>query len=406
MNNKKALIVFMASTLLLAGCGGGSYSSSADSFDGGINSFEVAESAAEDYSYDDYSTDDYEYEESYDSEYEEDYSEDRIDEELQVEDKEVSTSGAAVNEEKLVYTCNVSIDTLEYDGALSRLKELLKQYDGFLESENYSDGNDYSYDYYYVEPSEKHRNYSATYRVPTANYEAMLSDMEQIGDMRSKSANVDNLTQEYSDLGITLDVLQQTYDRYSALMETATDEEYILQIQEKLTDTQIRIEQVKSRMNVINRDVAYSTIYVTLREVREYEAEPEPTDTFVQRLISTVKDSFSVFLSFLEGLLFLIIRLLPFAILGLLIFLLVRFIMKKAGYTKERREEKKRAKAEAKRQRQEENARRAAQYRENQAKANEAKQAQAAQPIQQAAQQTPQPTESEAVPGEDNKKSE
>ena len=398
MKKKNVIALGLALTLLVSGCGSSSSESYSSSYDAAAEEATYGDS---DYGYDDYN--DYGDYEEYDAEEpamasssSSDWLSARKDssaengadsgtadaepvegedqdaggddsEELEVEDSDVSASSAKLNEEKLVYRCSISIDTLDYDTSLKDLKALLKKYDGFLESENYSDGNDYYSSYYYVESYEKNRNYTATFRVPTTNYEAILEEMEGIGDMRSKNANVENLSQEYSDLAITLDVLKQTYERYSALMDNATDEDYILTIQEKLTDTQIRIEEVKSRMNVINRDVAYSTIDVTLREVREYSAEPEPEDTFVQRLTKTIKESWSTFLSFMEGLLFLIIRLLPFAVFILIIALIVIFIIKKTGYSKEKLAERKKAREEAKRQKAEETAKRLAEYREREA---------------------------------------
>lgn len=55
----------------------------------------------------------------------------------------------------------------------------------------------------------------------------------------------------------------------------------------------------------------------------------EETDTFMQRLGATIKDTFKTFLLFMETLLFFIIRISPYAIIILLILLLVLFLQKR-----------------------------------------------------------------------------
>ena len=83
-------------------------------------------------------------------------------------------------------------------------------------------------------------------------------------------------------------------------------------------------------MKEIKTDVSYSTIKLTIREVGKYEETPEKTDTFMQRLGATIKDTFKTFLLFMETLLFFIIRISPYAVIILLILLLVLFLQKRS----------------------------------------------------------------------------
>ena len=246
---------------------------------------------------------------------------------------------------KMVYTGNATVDTLDFDATMTAFQALLSENGGFIENENMTDGRD-TYSYYYVEPTEKRRNYNAVARVPADKFRTMMDGLSELGDVRSSSVSTDNLSREYSDLAISLDIYQQTYDRYSALMETASDEDYILEIQDKLTQMQIQIEQTKSRMKRIDTDVTYSYLNIEIREVTKYNEAPPKTDTFLERLINTVKDTISVFLSFLEGFLFFIIRILPFAIFIGIIAGIVLFIVKKTEPGRERKKAEKRARKE------------------------------------------------------------
>ena len=55
-----------------------------------------------------------------------------------------------------------------------------------------------------------------------------------------------------------------------------------ISVENELTNIQVEIAKIKTRMNNIENDVAYSYIDLTVNEVREYTAEPviEKTDTF------------------------------------------------------------------------------------------------------------------------------
>ena len=100
-------------------------------------------------------------------------------------------------------------------------------------------------------------------------------------------------------------------------------------IERELTDIQIKIAQIKTGMNRIETDVAYSYVNISINEVKQYREEPVKNDTFIQRLGNTVSDTVSDFLDFLEELLFVIIHLLPYLILIGIIVVIVLAARKK-----------------------------------------------------------------------------
>lgn len=231
----------------------------------------------------------------------------------------------AINPQMLVYSCDMSIDVLEFEQALDRFHGLIDKYKGFIESETYSDGGSSS-QWKYTD-DKKWKTLNAVIRIPSADYDAFCSDAEEIGDMRRKNASVQNLTTEYSDLKTTLSIYEAKEKRYLDLLKDITDEKEAISVESELTNIQIEIAKLKTRMNNIENDVAYSYINLTLNEVREYTAEPvvEKTDTFGQRLKNTVTRTWNGFLGFLERLLFFIIEIFPYLIVfGIIIFIVVK----------------------------------------------------------------------------------
>lgn len=246
-----------------------------------------------------------------------------------------AVSADTIKKEMLVYSCNMTVDVLNFDEAVDSFKEDLDSCGGFVENESYSDGGSDSR-YYYAD-EEKWQTYYATVRIPSADYDEFCDRAASLGDLRSKNASVENVSSEYYDLNTTLEIYEAKEQRYIDLLADITDDEYAVSVEKELTELQVQIAQIKTRMNRIRTDVAYSYVYITINEVREYSPEPVKKDTFFRRLSNTVSDAASGFLTFLEELLFVIIYLLPYLILLGIIIAIIIAIRRK---TRARRAEK------------------------------------------------------------------
>lgn len=242
-------------------------------------------------------------------------------------DSEETLAADSIQREMLVYSCYMTVDTLDFDASLNSFKNALETYGGFIETENFSDGGNSGR--WYSENEQKWKSYSATVRVPSKNYDPFCNSAGELGDLRSKTSNVENLSQEYSDLSTTLEIYEAKEQRYIALLAEITEDEYAVEIERELTEIQIKIANIKTRMNRISTDVAYSYVYFTLNEVKEYVSEPVKTDTFFDRLGYTLSDAGENFLEFLEGLLFFLIYTVPYLVLiGIVVFVIILIVKK------------------------------------------------------------------------------
>ena len=311
---KQAFLPIILSVLMLTSCGASSNS----------NSTKAASNAASNGAYVQ-SYDSYDYAADYG-----DYSnEEFVEEEVGRNDSSAndadSISANAIKREMLVYSCSMSVDTLDFQASLDSLKSSLEMYGGFIARENFNDGGNGGR--WYSANEEKWQSYSATFRIPSSNYEDFCKAAADIGDMRSRTANVENLSTEYSDLSTTLAIYEAKEERYISMLADITDDEYAIAVEKELTEIQVKIAEIKTRMNAIETDVAYSYVYLTLNEVREYTQPAPSTDTFGDRLLETLKDTGSGFLSFLEGLLFLVIHFAPYLVLiGIVSVIVVKIV--------------------------------------------------------------------------------
>lgn len=243
-------------------------------------------------------------------------------------------------EEKLVYRCNLEIETLDYAGTMKSIKEAITQYGGVIQSENETDS---SYDWYYADYQKTQgtmRNYIEI-RVPSKNYDSFVSALDGVGKITSKSSSIDNISQEYYDTTTQIEALKIQEKNLLAMLEQCTTIEEMITVQDRLTSVQYDINRLQTNKRYMDVDVAYSYVNISIEEVMEFRVDEEPVkkNTFADRLANTIKSTYSGFLMFLEIVLFLFIRMFPYlAIVCIILFFALRKTIKR------HREEKKRMK--------------------------------------------------------------
>ncbi len=241
-------------------------------------------------------------------------------------------------DEKLIYHSTILMETVDFDKTIHSFQKSIESLGGFIEYENYSNQVDFDYlsksmysDYEKFNSATEDRSYRATVRIPSGKYNQFLTNTEKIGNVTGKESNVTNVTTEYQDLQTQLEIYEAKQKRLVQQLEKASDK-LALQIEEKLTDIQIKIAQLHNRVDSIDTDVNYSTVEITINEVSEYQEEPRSDDTFFDRLKNTISDSAESFLFTLEMLLLLFIRLFPYLVVVVIIVALwVRRKRKKAA---------------------------------------------------------------------------
>lgn len=243
-------------------------------------------------------------------------------------------------EEKLVYHCNLNIETLDYPAAITSIKETISKYGGVIQSESESDsGHDWYYADYRKTGGTMH-NYLEV-RIPSKDYENFLSELDGIGKIISKSTSVDNISQKYYDTTAQIEALQIQEKNLLAMLEKCETIEDMITVEQRLSEVQYELNTLQTDRRYMDMDVAYSYVNINVSEVMEYRQDSEPIrrNTFVDRLKNTILSTGRGFLYFLEGLLFLVIHLAPYVLIIVLICFI--FLRKKIRYILEQRKIKK-----------------------------------------------------------------
>lgn len=249
-------------------------------------------------------------------------------EEIITEDSENQTQNIdtmTLLEEKLVYHCDLNIETLDYLATIESIKQSISNCNGVIQAENESDsGRDWYYTNYKKTSGTMH-NYLQV-RIPSNKYDAFLAELDGVGKITSKSTSVENISQAYYDTTTQIEALQIQEKNLLSMLEQCETIEDMLTVQERLTQVQYELNRLQTNKRYMDVDVAYSYVNINITEVMEYQYENEPvkTNRFADRLYNTIKSTGRGFLLFLEGVLFFIIRLLPYIIILGLVCLIFR----------------------------------------------------------------------------------
>lgn len=230
--------------------------------------------------------------------------------------------GASIQRDMLVYRGEITLTTKEYDASLKALFEMFDKYDCFIEESK-------EWTKYRHSDDTVLNVYDAVLRIRSTEYDEFMEGTSNVGVVESKSSSVENMNVEYSDTATALRIQEARLDRYLARLENETDSEVALQLEREITDIQIQVQQLKSRQALIETDVAYSYITLSLNEVKEYTSQISYKDPLHVRLWAEVVNTYYEFTDFLVGLLFFIIHASPYiVIIGVPLFIFRRKLPK------------------------------------------------------------------------------
>lgn len=185
--------------------------------------------------------------------------------------------GVTDPQRKLVYTVSYSIQTTEFGFSLPKLQSLCAELGGYVESSS-------------VEGTTR-RFAQLVLRIPADSLNTFFSRVGEVGSVTSESMSTQDVTLEYVDYTARLDSLKTRETRILALLDGATDLQYVLDIETELADIRYEIESVTSKLNKLSSLVSYSTVNVNLSEVytlSDVKAEPQ---TFGEKLGDTFGSS-------------------------------------------------------------------------------------------------------------------
>lgn len=323
------LSLVLLAALLLTGCGGMSQSAENAGYAPNTSSAYRADSYDYDYTV---------AEEAYDAPAAQSSVSDLISAAAQVQQSET---------EKMIYTAYATVETLEFEKTTQAVQELLTRFGAYVESSSIS-GTSYN-------SSRSSRTADYTVRVPVQNYTDMSVSLAELGNVTRYDSSAENITSRYVDTEARLRTVRTEYERLIEMLDAAEDVESMIYIESRLSEVEYEIESLTSTLRDWQGRVDYSTIHLTIVEVKvlsEPVAEPE---TFGERVASAFSSSIEWLGEAIVDVVVALIAILPWlvipAIIVIVIVLLVKGHKKRkakkaaAAFEKEAAEAAERAKA-------------------------------------------------------------
>lgn len=229
------------------------------------------------------------------------------------------------SERKRIYTVNVEMQTKDFDTVVANIITVTESSGGYIESSSVSGS---SYD------RIVNRYASFSVRVPAKSLDATVDKLCEGTNVVSRSTSVSDVTAPYYDNEARLQSLLTQEERLLAMLETADELEYMLQLEDKLAQVRYQIESINSTLRLYDSQIAYSTVVISLEEVIEYTPVVEAPKSYGSRISTAFKSSWSEFAEgwrdFSVEFVYALPTLLVLAVITIIIVLIVRAIVRRA----------------------------------------------------------------------------
>lgn len=153
-----------------------------------------------------------------------------------------------------------------------------------------------------------------------------MNESSQFGNVTSKSIEGEDVTDQYMDTEIRLETLEIQAERLKELLKQAGDLEKLFKIEQELADVTYQIESLKGTLKKYDSLIDYSTIEINVEEAEVY-VQPAKKVTFLDKIKKTFMDSVDGLINVLQGIVLVVVAMIPFLIIIAPVALVVAWII-------------------------------------------------------------------------------
>jgi len=164
-----------------------------------------------------------------------------------------------VSERKITKTSSMANEVKQgsFKDAETKLKSIVSSSNSYLLNENvnkYETGWKTYYNGYY------------TIKVDTKRYNDVVLQFKLIGEVKSFNENAEDITGSYTSSKIELDAEKQRLERFKKMYDEAALVADKIQLNDRLFDLERRIKYLEDLLKNMDKQVDYSTIYISINE--------------------------------------------------------------------------------------------------------------------------------------------
>jgi hypothetical protein len=120
---------------------------------------------------------------------------------------------------------------------------------------------------------------SLTLRVPSKRFRKLMKGLEALGQVRTRSVQTLDVSEEFHDLEVRLENLQSTRTRIQKLLGQAKDLSEILVVEKELERVSAEIDAIEGRLRFLSSQAAFSTVTMAFQELPREVTIVQPDET-------------------------------------------------------------------------------------------------------------------------------
>ncbi|MCI0702680.1 MAG: DUF4349 domain-containing protein [Planctomycetia bacterium] len=153
------------------------------------------------------------------------------------------------------------------------------------------------------------RTATYTLRVPAESFKPLNEGLLALGTPQRNAVDSQDVTEEFVDVQARLKNLKNEEETLNKLLKESTTRTEVLQTREQIKVIRGDIERAQARLDYLSKLTALSTVYLTLREIKDYK--PPTAPTFGSRISDTFEKSWEGLVGFAQGAVLVAVALTP-----------------------------------------------------------------------------------------------
>lgn len=158
-------------------------------------------------------------------------------------------------EQKLAKSSIVELEVRSYEEAVSSIKKIVSNYNGYVSNTEERDDEGRKYGYIII-------------RIPRQYFETTIEEIRTLGKVVIAKTTIEDVTEEYVDLEARLKNLEKQEERYIEVLDLAATVDDIIKVEVQLERVRGEIEGLQGKIQYLDSRVTYSIVQVNLKEPR------------------------------------------------------------------------------------------------------------------------------------------
>lgn len=197
------------------------------------------------------------------------------------ETSQSAAGSAGAQNQKLIRTMDMEVETNDLDALMSSLNAKISQLGGYVENKSVRNGS--------ITSTKRYRYADLTIRIPVDRLDEFAQHVEGQTNVTYINESAKDITLTYVATESRITALETEQTRLLELLANAQDMSDLLLIEQRLTDVRTELEEYTSQLRLYDNLVDYGTLQLNISEVQEFT--PVEEETLWQKISGGLADN-------------------------------------------------------------------------------------------------------------------